>query len=89
MGGEFSVTCKEQRRQLEALKTLDGALGVASAAAVGEFAGLSIRLYHPDSCPSDTFSFVDDRGDFRIRSGPMAVRPYILSFPPEELTSLV
>ena len=75
MGGEFAVSAEEQRRQLAALKTLDAALGSASRAAGSAFAGLSIRLYHPDSCPFETFSFVDERGDYNARSGPMEVSP--------------
>ena len=47
---------------------------MASRVAAGELSGLSIRLYHPDSCPSDISSFEDERGDFHARSRPMAVR---------------
>ena len=81
VGGEFAVSAEEQRRQLAALKTLDAALCGASRVACGGFSGLSIRLYHPDSCPFDTLSFVDERGDFNTRSGPMQVRA--VAGPPE------
>lgn len=74
MGGEFAVSSEEQRRQLEALKTLDVALGSASLdAGPSEFAGLSIRLYHPDSCPFDTFAYVDESGTCSTRGGLMEV----------------
>lgn len=73
VGGDFAVSAEEQRRQLAALKTLDAALSSASRVAGGAFSGLSIRLYHPDSCPFDTYSFVDERGHLSARSGPMQV----------------
>lgn len=31
-------------------------------------AGLSIRLYHPDSAPFDTVSFFDTSGSYNLRS---------------------
>ena len=34
--------------------------------------GLSIRLYHPESCPFDTFAYVDDDGAYA--SGLMQAR---------------
>ena len=31
-------------------------------------AGLNIRLYHPDSAPLDTNSFLDTGGDYHLRT---------------------
>ena len=36
--------------------------------------GLSIRLYHPESCPFDTFGYVDEDGNYASDSGLMQVR---------------
>ena len=35
--------------------------------------GLSIRLYHPESCPFDTFGYVDDDGNYASGAGLMQV----------------
>ena len=39
----------------------------------GPHAGLSIRLYHPDSAPFDTSSFLDDSGSYNLRTSSIEV----------------
>ncbi|KAK9846014.1 hypothetical protein WJX81_008468 [Elliptochloris bilobata] len=68
VGGEFAVSTAEQRRQLLALKTLDTCLAALTAAAPGRFAGLSVRLYHPESAPMDLLDY-GGQGDDRSRPG--------------------
>ncbi|GAB4823551.1 hypothetical protein N2152v2_010597 [Parachlorella kessleri] len=68
LGGEFAVSLAEQRRQIEALKVLDESLAHLCANDPGRFEGLSVRLYHPDSCPLDPLSFTDANGAFNVRT---------------------
>ena len=37
--------------------------------------GLSIRLYHPESCPFDTFAYVDDDGAYASGLMQASLRP--------------
>lgn len=36
---------------------------------------MHVQLYHPSSCPQDTFSFVESDGTFNMRSAQM--RPFV------------
>ncbi|KAK9817188.1 hypothetical protein WJX72_010816 [[Myrmecia] bisecta] len=71
VGGEFAVSTAEQKRQIEALKVLDTCLMALCADLPLMFEGLNIRLYHPYSCPFDTYEFLDDDGGFNTRTGLM------------------
>lgn len=48
VGGEFAVSPAEQRRQIEALQTLETCLTALSAEQPDAFEGLSISIHHPD-----------------------------------------
>ena len=80
MGGEFAVSAEEQRRQVEALKNLEGTLERLSAAAAssgggdaaGGWEGLALRLYHPESRPLGTVRYVDIDGAFNLRTQPIS-----------------
>ncbi|KAK9901712.1 hypothetical protein WJX75_009812 [Coccomyxa subellipsoidea] len=68
VGGEFAVSKAEQKRQIEALRTLNSCLTTLAADQPQLFDGLSIRLYHPDSAPFDTSSFLDNSGSYNLRT---------------------
>ena len=80
VGGEFAVSAEEQRRQVEALKNLEGTLERLSAAAAssgggdaaGGWEGLALRLYHPESRPLGTVRYVDIDGAFNLRTQPIS-----------------
>ena len=59
MGGEFAISTAEQQRQIESLQVLDACLTTMTVEAPRMFEGLSMRLYHPLSTHSDTFSQMD------------------------------
>lgn len=50
VGGEFAVSMAEQRRQIEALKTLEGCLESLCAEDPNRFEGLSIRCAGSGAC---------------------------------------
>ncbi|BDA42157.1 hypothetical protein COCOBI_03-0420 [Coccomyxa sp. Obi] len=68
VGGEFAVSKAEQKRQIEALRTLNSCLSTLAADDPQLFEGLNIRLYHPDSAPFDTSSFLDPSGSYNLRT---------------------
>lgn len=72
VGGEFAVSTSEQQRQIEALKVLESCLGGLTADDPLMFEGLTIRLYHPDSRPLGTLSYVDWNGTYNQRTAPIA-----------------
>ena len=43
VGGEFAISSAEQRRQIDALKALEGCLAAMAPPAAANFEGLSIR----------------------------------------------
>ncbi len=57
VGGEFAVGYAEQTRQIDALRVLESSMLQLTADQPYRFEGLNIRLYHPDSCPFDTYRF--------------------------------
>lgn len=59
VGGEFAVGYAEQTRQINALRVLETAMMQLTADDGYRFEGLNVRLYHPDSCPFDTYRFRD------------------------------
>ena len=59
VGGEFAISTAEQQRQIESLQVLDACLTTMTVEGPRMFEGLSIRLYHPLSTHSDTFSHLD------------------------------
>lgn len=69
VGGEFAVTGAEQQRQLAALRTLRSCLDTLCKDDPARFAGLTVRLYHPEACPLDTLSFTDRDGAFNLTQG--------------------
>eukprot|EP00887_Chlorella_sp_A99_P008131 scaffold12.g8131.t1 len=77
VGGEFAVSAAEQQRQVDALRTLETCLTTLCADDPQRFAGLSFRrgaalqLYHPDSCPLDTLTFIESDGSFNMRTAPL------------------
>ena len=73
-GSEYSVSVAELRRQVEALRTLDTCLAALSAQQPEAFEGLSIRIYHPDSRPSDMDSYVNLDGSYNLHSRKLTVR---------------
>lgn len=62
LGSEFTASVVEQRRQLEALHTLEACLTTLSAGKPNLFQGLSIKVYHPDSDSANRMSFVTPEG---------------------------
>ncbi|PRW34089.1 hypothetical protein C2E21_7404 [Chlorella sorokiniana] len=71
VGGEFAISTAEQRRQIDALKALEGCLAGMDPQATANFEGLNIRLYHPDSRPLGTVEYVDQDGAFNLRTQPI------------------
>ncbi|PSC70243.1 hypothetical protein C2E20_6326 [Micractinium conductrix] len=71
VGGEFSISTAEQRRQIDALKALEGCLAELPAEQAAALEGLSIRLYHPASRPLGTQGYVDTDGAFNLRTQPI------------------
>lgn len=71
VGGEFAISTAEQRRQIDALKALEGCLAGMDPKATANFEGLNIRLYHPDSRPLGTVEYVDSDGAFNLRTQPI------------------
>ncbi|KAL4858162.1 hypothetical protein ACK3TF_001655 [Chlorella vulgaris] len=72
VGGEFAVSTEEQQRQIEALKVLEANMEQLTAGDPDMFEGLTIRLYHPDSRPLGTLSYVDWNGTYNQRTAPIA-----------------
>lgn len=66
------MSTSEQQRQIEALKALEACLGELTAADPDMFEGLTLRLYHPDSRPLGTLSYVDWNGTYNQRTAPIA-----------------
>jgi hypothetical protein len=78
VGGEFAVNGDEQARQLEALGALQAGFEALAAedeggagAVAAAFAGLRLRLYHPDVAPLVNVGFQDADGTFNMRSESM------------------
>lgn len=65
------MTIKEQERQVEALATLDQGLSALYEEGTISCHGLRIQLYHPDMCPVESHSFVDEAGSYQFRTSHM------------------
>lgn len=71
IGSEYGVSLKEQQRQVEALATLDQGLTELYAEGNISCHGLRIQLYHPDMSPVESHSFVDEAGNYQLRTSHM------------------
>lgn len=69
IGGEHAVTTAEQKRQLESLEVLRFCFEQLNPQGTTDlFEGLTIRLYHPDACPLDTYRFTDENGNLNLKT---------------------
>lgn len=73
VGAEYAVSVAEQERQAEALKVLEAGMSTVAAkrGSAAYFEGITVQLYHPELCPQETYSYVDDEGDFNMRTSYM------------------
>eukprot|EP01025_Chloroclados_australasicus_P055430 TRINITY_DN670_c0_g1_i1.p1 TRINITY_DN670_c0_g1~~TRINITY_DN670_c0_g1_i1.p1 ORF type:complete len:580 (-),score=66.70 TRINITY_DN670_c0_g1_i1:565-2304(-) len=73
LGGEFAVSTAEQKRQIEALQILDTCLAqiIEETGQKDKFDGFTVRLYHSKNCPYETYSWIDDKGEFNVKTGKM------------------
>ncbi|KAJ9527460.1 hypothetical protein QJQ45_025732 [Haematococcus lacustris] len=72
VGAEYAVSLLEQERQVEALKVLEYGLHTLSQTeGPAAFEGLTIQLYHPSSCPQETYSYIEHDGTFHMRTSYM------------------
>lgn len=67
MGAEYAVSLKEQERQVESLIILEQGLTACYEAGMSCH-GLRIQLYHPDTCPVESYSFMDSAGNYQLRT---------------------
>ncbi|MEW5302018.1 MAG: hypothetical protein WDW36_004831 [Sanguina aurantia] len=74
VGAEYAVSLKEQERQVASLVILEQGLTALYAAGMSCH-GLRIQLYHPDTCPVESHSFVDSAGHHQLRTTHM--RSYV------------
>lgn len=64
------MSLSEQERQVEALTTLE--YGLSSLYQEGmSFEGLSIQLYHPDMCPVESYAYMDEAGNYQMKTSYM------------------
>eukprot|EP01024_Parvocaulis_polyphysoides_P030148 TRINITY_DN27393_c0_g1_i1.p1 TRINITY_DN27393_c0_g1~~TRINITY_DN27393_c0_g1_i1.p1 ORF type:complete len:447 (-),score=52.08 TRINITY_DN27393_c0_g1_i1:11-1288(-) len=73
LGGEFAVSTSEQKRQIEALQILDTCLTqiIEETGQQDRFSGFIVRLYHSKNCPYETYSWIDEKGEFNVKTGKM------------------
>ena len=72
VGGEYSLAAEAQRQQRDALSALQqGLSAIEDKDVLSAFAGLRLRLYHPDAAPLVTVGYQDPDGTYNVRSEPM------------------